>query len=303
MIGGHRGFGGTDSAFAQGLAITKDKPVENTAESIQKAFLSGAQFVEFDTVKTKDGHVVVIHSNRLSDHFFTPLKHEFIADLTLAEIQAMPAGVSGKGRISTLNEILRTIKEVAEFSNDFVANIEIKDVKESSNVKTQSPKYIKGEPSLVECIATIIRDEDFPLNKIVFSSFSYIDLVNIKKVLHDARVGALFEVASIDIKTKMYPNQNIDEEEYLHFTKGNIEKILKAVELEAVHPYFHDITDDMITFCGEKNLTINAWFYKEAMPEENKEKILHVMNTCKKHNVTFNIMTDYTPEMLVALGR
>lgn len=304
MIGGHRGFGRTDSGFAQEMPVTRGKPTENTLESIKKTYLSGGDFVEFDTIQTKDDRIVVVHSNRLSDHFFIPLTHEFVAELTLEEIQKLPVGAEKNGFVSSLDDILRMIKDVADFSNDFVVNIELKDVKEDPGIPfiSQSPKYKKGHPSLIELIAEIIKKENFPLDKIMFSSFSYHDLIEMKKIFPNGRYAALFEKSTVDISAKLYPDQNLDHEMNLHFTKESIEKILSDIDIEAVHPYFYDITDDMISFCAEKGLMINAWFYKEVMPEEHKQQILHVIQQCKKNNVVFNIMTDYTPEMVLALG-
>lgn len=304
MIGGHRGFGRTDSAFAQEMPVTKGKPAENTLESIRKTYRAGGDFVEFDTIQTKDDRIVVLHSNRLSDHFFIPLSHEFVAELTLEELQKLPVGAEKNGFVSTLDDILKMILDEADFSNDFVVNIELKDVKEDPGIPfiSQSPKHKKGHPTLITLVADIIRKVNFPLDKIMFSSFSYHDLIEMKKIFPNGRYAALFERGDTDLSAKMYPDQNLDHEMFRHFTKENINLVLSDIGVEAVHPYFFDVTDDMIAFCASKGLMINAWFYMEAMPEENREKILHVMNTCKKHNVPFNLMTDYTPEMVAIFG-
>ncbi len=75
-IGGHRGFGCTDhDAFLHRLGV-RDAPAENTLESVQLAFRSGAGFVEVDVVQSLDEKLLITHSVNPSDHFFGHEKPE-----------------------------------------------------------------------------------------------------------------------------------------------------------------------------------------------------------------------------------
>jgi glycerophosphoryl diester phosphodiesterase len=81
---------------------------ENTVPAFQEAAKLGAQMIEFDVWLTKDGEAVIMHDasvNRTTDG------HGKIADLTLAEIQSLDAGVKKgprfKGlKVPTLDEAL-----------------------------------------------------------------------------------------------------------------------------------------------------------------------------------------------------
>jgi len=57
---GHRGFG-------ENLGGNPDKPIENTTESVRRAFLEGAQIVEVDVVMTRDHIAVALHDDFLDD--------------------------------------------------------------------------------------------------------------------------------------------------------------------------------------------------------------------------------------------
>ena len=81
---------------------------ENTVPAFQEAAKLGAQMIEFDVWLTKDGEAVIMHDasvNRTTDG------HGKIADLTLAEIRSLDAGVKKgpkfKGlKVPTLDEAL-----------------------------------------------------------------------------------------------------------------------------------------------------------------------------------------------------
>lgn len=82
---GHRGFG-------ENLGSNPDKPIENTTESVRRAFRTGAQIVEVDAVMTKDHQAVALHDDFLDDLTcvnqltFAQLRHRFKAASTLKQI-------------------------------------------------------------------------------------------------------------------------------------------------------------------------------------------------------------------------
>jgi glycerophosphoryl diester phosphodiesterase len=87
---------------------------ENTLSSFQSALEVGADLVELDVQRTKDGHAVVIHDvtvDRTTDG------KGKISDLTLAQAQALSAGYPerfgtrySKERIPTLREALQLLR-------------------------------------------------------------------------------------------------------------------------------------------------------------------------------------------------
>ena len=70
FIAGHRGFGCTDHNFYQSIRDIQNLPVENTLESIEKAFKAGVKYIETDAVMSKDGVLFALHNVVPTDHFF-----------------------------------------------------------------------------------------------------------------------------------------------------------------------------------------------------------------------------------------
>ena len=92
---------------------------ENTLESFRQAESLGVDAIEFDVRRTRDGVIVVFHDATVER---TTGAKGSVADLTLAELQALDAGATfttdggrtfpyrGRGiRVSTLEEVLRAL--------------------------------------------------------------------------------------------------------------------------------------------------------------------------------------------------
>ena len=95
----HRGFSG--------------KFCENTFEAFEEAIACGADFIEFDVNRTKDGHLVIYHDYTIDG--------KFLKDMNLDEAKAIRIG--NNQRIPTLDEI------VQNFANVIGLYIEVKDRK------------------------------------------------------------------------------------------------------------------------------------------------------------------------------
>jgi glycerophosphoryl diester phosphodiesterase len=105
---GHRG--------AAGLAP------ENTVESFEAAVAAGADRVEFDVRRTRDGHAVVFHDLNL-DRFSPEARGRSVSVHTLAQMQALDVGAS-LGRpgcfVPSLDDVL------ARLAGRILFNVEIK---------------------------------------------------------------------------------------------------------------------------------------------------------------------------------
>lgn len=75
---------------------------ENTLRSIRKAIELGVDQVEIDVRVTKDGHLALMHDERVDR---TTNGHGYVRDLTLEELRKLDAG-RGE-RIPTLEEVLK----------------------------------------------------------------------------------------------------------------------------------------------------------------------------------------------------
>jgi glycerophosphoryl diester phosphodiesterase len=90
----------------------------NTLPAFELAATLGADGIELDVRKTKDGAIVVIHDNTVDA---TTNGTGRVADLTLAEIQALNAGKGA--RVPTLSEVFTAVGE--RFA---CINVEIKEI-------------------------------------------------------------------------------------------------------------------------------------------------------------------------------
>lgn len=92
LVMGHRGAAGIEP--------------ENTMRSFEKAVALGVDWIEMDVHLTKDGHLVVIHDDRVDR---TTNGRGLVHEMTLKEIQTLDAG---KGeRVPLLREILSAFRD------------------------------------------------------------------------------------------------------------------------------------------------------------------------------------------------
>lgn len=96
---------------------------ENTLASYNRAIEMGADGIEIDVHKSKDGHLIVCHDERVDR---TTNGQGYIKDLILKEIKSLDAGswfskeFSGE-KIPLLEEVLEFVKD-----KDILLNIELK---------------------------------------------------------------------------------------------------------------------------------------------------------------------------------
>ncbi len=164
MITGHRG--------AAALAP------ENTLAGIQKAVESGIKWIEIDTQLSADNIPVIIHDKTVRR--CTNGKGR-VGDLTLAELKVLDAGSwfskEFKGEtIPTLEEALLACQE-----NNLNMNLEIKIHKEHE-VKP-----------LVEKVVETVKHLNFPIEKLLFSSFSKTALAHCQALYPEVRRGFITE--------------------------------------------------------------------------------------------------------------
>src|SRR6218665_2753794 len=109
-IGGHRGLGCTDHDFYQKLRDIANLPVENTAESVQAAFVGRADYVEIDAVMSADGVLFTLHNVVVKDHFFgATFPSAPLNTLPFADIATFKTGRHANGRIAPLSEVLSVV--------------------------------------------------------------------------------------------------------------------------------------------------------------------------------------------------
>ncbi|WP_040193149.1 glycerophosphodiester phosphodiesterase [Clostridium culturomicium] len=148
---------------------------ENTILSFDKAMTAGAEAVEFDVHKTKDGELVVIHDEDIKRTFNGS---GLIKDFTLAELKNFkcknPEFENSKlCKLPTLNEVLEILK-----SGNLFINIELKtDLIHYNNIEA-------------DVLATIKK---YNLqNKVLISSFNPQSLEILRELDDLIKLGVLF---------------------------------------------------------------------------------------------------------------
>ncbi|MDU4890817.1 MAG: glycerophosphodiester phosphodiesterase family protein [Clostridium sp.] len=148
---------------------------ENTILSFDKAMTAGAEAVEFDVHKTKDGELVVIHDEDIKRTFNGS---GLIKDFTLAELKNFKCKNSEFEnsklcKLPTLNEVLEILK-----SGNLFINIELKtDLIHYNNIEA-------------DVLATIKK---YNLqNKVLISSFNPQSLEILRELDDLIKLGVLF---------------------------------------------------------------------------------------------------------------
>ena len=147
---------------------------ENTRLAFEKAIEAGADMIEMDCRLSKDGHVVVIHDDRLDR---TARAKGFVNGKTLRQLKKLDVGAwlkkSFKGeRIQTLEEILEIVSGKVEI------NLEIKSV-------------LRGPLGIELKVLFIVSHFDY-LERTIFSSFDYQSLRRLRELAPDVRIGVLY---------------------------------------------------------------------------------------------------------------
>jgi glycerophosphoryl diester phosphodiesterase len=311
-LGGHRGSGCTDSAFARAASLRSrarnTKPPENTLESIAQAFEHGADFVEIDVLRTLDDALVVTHSNALREHVLVPpASARFLGELRLEEVRQLRTGLRGRSSIiPTLAEVLDLVSEwrTRRALSDFVLNIEIKDVK-----GTRAPKQIPGRPSLVELLTQQVpAHSSLPMEAIVFSSFALSDLVELARLLPTARIGMLFDLDR-EAGGLVYEADSQLTDRYLSFTPAEIERVRRELaeaggRLEFVHPEIDTLTPAAMKAASP--LGVNCWVMREQVPSRRRHSLRQAVRLAHANRLRLGVITDFVPEtrqQLIGLSR
>ena len=228
MITGHRG--------AASLAP------ENTLVSIEQAAKAGAKWIEIDTQLSADGTPMVFHDktvNRCTNGTGN------IADLDLSALKTLDAG-SWFGSefagttIPTLNEALDKCLEL-----DVTLNLEI---------KIYDDKAIQP---LVEKVAALIEQKQFPIEKLLISSFKKEALSLCQQMMPEVKRGFICEVwndfsleslQSLDLYSIHIDHRILDEKTAKAIkASGAVLKIWTLNDPQLAAKYFNLGVDNIIT--------------------------------------------------------
>jgi glycerophosphoryl diester phosphodiesterase len=197
---------------------------ENTMSAFRKAVEYGAEGIELDVQLTKDGHVVVIHDEKVDR---TSNGKGLVKDRTLKELKTLDFG--GWFSPEFTDEPIPTLAEVMELLQNWkgVLNIEIK----------SGPVIY---PDIEEKVIQEVSKFDNK-NRIIISSFNHYSLVKTKKLDADIKTGILY-VAGL-------------YEPWVY---------AKRIGAYAIHPLFYNMVPEVVAGCMKNGVAINTYTVDDA---------------------------------------
>ena len=195
----------------------------NTLPAYELAAEQGADGIELDVHRSKDGHAVIVHDFTV-DH--TTNGSGRVDAMTLAELKALDAGAwfgekFAGTRIPTLDEVFQAVGQRV------YVNVEIK----SESAETDGVEQV---------VADVIAKFHMQA-RVIVSSFNPLALHRFRQIMPDVAIGILytfdnvmpFNVFSLLLEMKVYP--------------------------EAHHPYHEMIDSQMIQSAHSSDKRINTW--------------------------------------------
>jgi len=223
---------------------------ENTMLAFRKAVELGCDGIETDIQRTRDGALVLLHDESLDR---TTTGSGWVKDRSLEELRGLDAGIRFGAEFS--GEAIPTLEDLLEYAAglDIVLNLELKN----------SIFHYEGLEAQVYGLVARYGLE----RRVIISSFDHYSIRACKALDPAVRTGALYWDC-------LY-------EPYAY---------CKALGVDAMHPEYHSLTEDIVAKAHALGLAVNAYTVDE--PEDiARVKALGV--DC--------IITDY-PERAMARG-
>jgi glycerophosphoryl diester phosphodiesterase len=149
---------------------------ENTLAAFREALAAGADYVELDVQRTRDGHVVVIHDGDLMRVGGDPRK---VRELTLAELQAIDVGARHGPRFA--GERVPTLREVIALARGGLRlNVEL--------------KYNVPDPGLAPAVVEQLRRERFVAGSVI-TSLDHAALREVERLAPEIVTGLIVTAA------------------------------------------------------------------------------------------------------------
>lgn len=192
---------------------------ENTLGAFRKAVQMNSGGIELDVQLSKDGHVVVIHDLTVNR---TSNGNGKVKNLTLKQLKDLDFGSWFSKEFK--NERICTLEEVFKYLKDYVGLINVE-------IKKEWLQFNSIEKKVAELIAK------FDLrNRTIVSSFSLLSLLKIKRIDKDIQTGILYSSST-----------------------RRLILFAKFFKVDAIHPWYQNVTKDMKKVAVKDNLRINTY--------------------------------------------
>ncbi|MDU6878507.1 MULTISPECIES: glycerophosphodiester phosphodiesterase [Clostridium] len=212
---------------------------ENTMSAFKKAIDMNADGIELDVHLSKDGHIVIIHDEKVDR---TINGKGEVKNFTLDELKKLDAGFwfsdEYKGeKIPTLEEVLNLIN-----NTDIYLNIEIK-------------AGYRFYPNIEEKVIDMVKKYKM-LDRVIISSFDHYSLVRVKEINSNIKTGMLYEAA-------LYEPWDY----------------ARSIKVEALHPNYITLTKEFIDKASINNLEVNPYTVNDETDMEAliKSKVTSVI--------------------------
>jgi len=182
-----------------------------------------ADGIELDVHLSKDGHLVVIHDEKVDR---TSNGKGFVKDLTLAQLKELDFGSWFAPEFA--GTTIPTLEEVMEL---------IKDWKGLLNIEIKSGPVLY--PGIEEKAIAVVKQYNYD-KQVIFSSFNHYSLRDIKAIDPGLKIGLLYMAGLVE--PWRYALQ------------------LKA---EALHPSFYNIIPEMVEGCKKHGIALNPYTVDE----------------------------------------
>ena len=206
---------------------------ENTLAAFKLAIDQRADGIELDAKLTSDGHVVVMHDDRVDR---TTNGSGAVKSLTLDQLKQLDAGsklppLYKPEKIPTLAEVFE------EISQQILINVEL-------------TNYSSPIDDLPDRVAGLVKDYNLQ-ERVLLSSFNIIALLRARNLLPKTPLGLLtFKgLAGITIKSKL-----------LHFSP-----------LFSINPSYTDVTSKLVNTARQQNFKV--YTYTVNQPEDIRQVI------------------------------
>ena len=149
---------------------------ENSMTAFREAYQAGADFVELDVQRTRDGAIVVIHDGDLLRMAGDARK---VKDLSLAEIQALDIGTKKGPQYA--GERVPTLAQVIDYARGkFRINVEL--------------KYNVPDPQLAAAVVALLREKQF-VDQVVITSLDHASLRQVEQLQPGLDTGLIVTAA------------------------------------------------------------------------------------------------------------
>jgi glycerophosphoryl diester phosphodiesterase len=198
--------------------------IENTLAAFDEAIRVGADGIELDVQRTKDGKLVVFHDENLKR---LTNSQQFVWELSWQEIQALTLSTKNKKLNVTnmINTKIPSLEEVLNYINGMglVVNIELKN-------------SIHPYPNLEQEVADLVQKTKLQ-EQVLYSSFNHVSMHKMALLVGEKYCGLL---------TSDIQYNPID--------------YLKKVGVKAYHPALNSLySQELVKKCQENHFKVHVW--------------------------------------------